>query len=163
MLTLEAGSSRTISDPVLDEVCRGWCHPKSHWSSFGQGHWFLALPAGSLFFSLSPGQPGAAHLYLLGDGSKLQACGPETIKGTSAWPFTAVLTDTPSHFWGVTARHSCAICESITVDLPRNASSSGSAVILRLFRWFTCQLLGDPKKQVSDKQRSFLPRQSEAR
>lgn len=53
------------------------------------------------------------------------------------------ITDTPATF-GVTARHHCAICESITVHPPRPHPQSGSAGMLpRLFRCCTCQLLAD--------------------
>lgn len=119
----EAGSPCTVySDLVLPAVGRAGTilHFTVPVLARATGSWLCQL-CYCLSYS-PPTQLGASPLHRLGSGSELQAWGPATIQAPALAPSHQRSLTLPITF-GVAAEHPCAICESITVHLPGNASS----------------------------------------
>lgn len=119
----EAGFPSTVySDLVLPEVGRAGTilHFTVPVLAGAPGSWPCQL-CYCLSYS-PPTQLGASPLHRLGSGSELQAWGPATIQAPALAPSHWRSLTLPLIF-GVAAEHPCAICKSITVHLPRNASS----------------------------------------
>lgn len=140
---------------------QGWPLSKPHGSSLGQRLQFLALPAGFLCSPLSPYSVRGLYLHPLGNGSELWVLALELSEAPALVPSYQWSLTLPITF-RVVARLHCAICESITKHLPRNASSIWLCCgVIKTLPELTCQFLADPEKQVSEKQLSFLLHQLE--